>query len=97
MIDADGNRIDVDLVGSIELAAGERIVSIASGGGGYGSPLERDPALVLTDVREGWISRERASDVYGVVVAGLETTSPRVDVDATQRRRQELSERITHP
>jgi N-methylhydantoinase B len=97
MIDSDGNRVDVDLVGSVELAPGEWIVSIASGGGGYGSPLERDPSLVLADVREGWISRERAGDVYGVVVADHDTTSPSVDEDATRRRRQELSERIKHP
>jgi hypothetical protein len=48
-------------------------------------------------VREGWISRERARDVYGVVVIDLDTTSPSVDADATRRRRQELSERIEHP
>jgi len=97
MIDSDGNRVDVDLVGSVELAPGEWIVSIASGGGGYGSPLERDPSLVLADVREGWISRERAGDVYGVVVADRDKTSPSVEEDATRRRRQELSERIKHP
>jgi N-methylhydantoinase B len=44
------------------------MVSISCGGGGYGSPLERDPALVLDDVREGWITRTRAGSVYGVIL-----------------------------
>ena len=42
------------------------IVSYANGGGGYGDPTARDPALVARDVREGWISPERARIVYRV-------------------------------
>ena len=38
------------------------------GGGGYGPPEERDPELVLRDVREGKVSVERARDVYRVAV-----------------------------
>lgn len=38
------------------------------GGGGYGNPRERDPELVLRDVREGKVSMERAREVYGVVI-----------------------------
>lgn len=33
--------------------------------GGYGDPEERDPALVDRDVRLGYISEERAREVYG--------------------------------
>ena len=32
------------------------------GGGGYGDPLERDPDLVTEDLREGYISAERAEN-----------------------------------
>lgn len=53
--------------GGVRLAPGETVVSIASGGGGYGSPLERDPCRVAHDVNEGWITAERARKVYGVV------------------------------
>lgn len=53
--------------GGVRLAPGETVVSIASGGGGYGSPLERDPFRVAHDVNEGWITAERARKVYGVV------------------------------
>jgi N-methylhydantoinase B len=68
MIDAEGRERPVDLVGTVELQEGERIVSISAGGGGYGDPLDRAPERVLHDVREGWVSPERARDVYGVVL-----------------------------
>lgn len=38
------------------------------GAGGYGSPLEREPALVLRDVRDGKVSLEAAREEYGVVI-----------------------------
>ena len=56
------------------------------GGGGYGNPLERDPELVAADVRMGYISEERARDVYGVVL-DRQTQRPDADATAEQRRR----------
>jgi N-methylhydantoinase B len=41
-----------------------------AGGGGWGDPLERDPALVLRDVLNEFVSPRGARDDYGVVVAG---------------------------
>ena len=38
------------------------------GGGGHGSPLTRDPVRVAADVREGYVSPERAREDYGVVL-----------------------------
>jgi N-methylhydantoinase B len=52
----------------VEVRDGERIVSITAGGGGYGPPHEREPASVRHDVVEGWISAERARDVYRVAL-----------------------------
>ncbi len=40
----------------------------SAGGGGYGDPLQRDPALVATDVREGFVSPQAARALYGVVL-----------------------------
>ena len=40
----------------------------SGGGGGYGDPLERDPEAVRADVREGFVSAERAREGYGVVL-----------------------------
>ena len=40
----------------------------SSGGGGYGDPLERDPVLVLQDMKNDLISIECAKSLYGVVI-----------------------------
>lgn len=59
---------------------------VASGGGGYGDPLERDPDLVVRDVINGLVSWECARDIYGVVIDMKE----RYDSEATAKRRQEI-------
>jgi N-methylhydantoinase B len=87
MLDDQDRRVSVDLVGSVDLHRGQSIVSISSGGGGYGSPLERDPGLVLDDVLEGWISRERAREVYGVELIEGADGVLEVDEPVTDRRR----------
>ena len=62
-------------------------------GGGWGDPLAREPERVLRDVRNEYVSREAAADVYGVVVVdGDPDTDPeamRVDEAATTALRQE--------
>jgi N-methylhydantoinase B/oxoprolinase/acetone carboxylase alpha subunit len=52
----------------LPLEQGDAWEMSTTGGGGYGDPLARDPALVLADVRAGLVSPRRARDVYGVVV-----------------------------
>ncbi|WP_204032465.1 hydantoinase B/oxoprolinase family protein [Sinosporangium siamense] len=69
MRNQDGELVELDICGPVLVQAGERLVARTSGGGGYGDPRDRDPEAVAQDVREGWISRERALEVYGVVVA----------------------------
>jgi N-methylhydantoinase B len=56
------------------------------GGGGWGDPLERDPAMVRTDVREELVSRQAAVEHYGVVLRGDLT----LDETATQQQRERL-------
>ncbi len=51
---------------TVQLQPGDAISYRTSGGGGFGPPRDRDPRLVLRDVREGKISPERAHTVYGV-------------------------------
>ena len=65
---ADGSLEPVPACAEVVIGPDETMVSISGGGGGYGHPHERDPARVVHDVREGWVSRERAASVYGVVV-----------------------------
>ncbi len=74
------------------LEVGEWIRGIDAGGGGYGDPLERDPARVLKDVLERWETVERAQEVYGVVFNGaVDDESLSVDNAATKNRRAELA------
>jgi N-methylhydantoinase B len=74
----------------VKLEAGETLISYSTGGGGFGSPTERDPQRVRHDAAEGWISRERAEAVYGVVL----DEAGEVDEDATGRRRQAAEESV---
>ena len=41
----------------VPLPAGTEITLGLPGGGGYGPPWRRDPARVLADVRDGYVSR----------------------------------------
>jgi N-methylhydantoinase B len=61
-----------------------------AGAGGWGDPLERDPALVLKDVLNEFVSERAAREDYGVVLAG---TPPVVDEAATAALRQLMSAR----
>jgi N-methylhydantoinase B/oxoprolinase/acetone carboxylase alpha subunit len=45
-----------------------RITLETAGGGGFGEPQERDPRLVLDDVRNGFVTAEAAFASYGVTV-----------------------------
>ncbi len=51
---------------SIAVAEGDILHFITWGGGGWGDPLERDPALVAREVRQGLVTPEGARR-YGVV------------------------------
>lgn len=63
-----------------------------SGGGGFGDPLERDPALVVEDVADDYVSIERAAKDYGVVVRTIDRDRVLFDADlpATERLRAEI-------
>ena len=62
----DGKLNELPACSDIILQPGQNIVSYSSGGGGYGPPHERPVEKVRNDMEEGWITRERARDVYGV-------------------------------
>ena len=65
-----------------------------AGAGGWGNPLERDPALVLADVRNEKVSRQRARNVYGVAI----TAAGDIDWPATEQLRSEpLGARLIAP
>jgi N-methylhydantoinase B/oxoprolinase/acetone carboxylase alpha subunit len=80
---ADGSLEAMPACAEVLVGPDETMVSISGGGGGYGDPRERDPARVLHDVREGWISRVRAAEVYGVIL----TDDFQLDLDRTAKAR----------
>ena len=51
------------------LHAGDSLRAASPGGGGFGLALERDLAMVESDLNRGYVSRSTAEDVYGVVIA----------------------------
>ena len=56
------------------------------GGGGLGDPFERDPAKVLADVAQGYVSPQRAERDYGVAVV-KKGRNWEIDETATARLR----------
>ncbi len=57
--------------------------------GGFGDPMERDPALVLEDCRNGAVGAAAARDIYGVVLAGdgVDEAATRALREGTRRDR----------
>ena len=74
-------------VDHVKVAPGDRIVFRTAGGGGWGDPLERDPARVRADVRRKLMSAQKAERDYGVVLAG-DALDP--EAAATEARRESI-------
>ena len=66
------------------LQPGDAYILRSGGGGGFGSPLDRDPAALERDVRCGYVSREAAEKYYGAV---FRPGTTEIDVAATAARR----------
>ena len=82
----NGEVTPLSAYGDVELGAGETIISISSGGGGYGPPEDRETKRVKHDLDEGWITRARAESVYGLVLDG----AGGIDKAGTEERRREI-------
>ena len=66
------------------------VIIRTAGGGGWGSPLERDPEKVRMDVLEGFVSLEAARNEYGAVLnPGSNPYFYEVDAKATKKLREE--------
>ena len=53
----------------VKIKQGRRVRLETPGGGGWGSPLTRDPECVARDVRLGYVSADAARTAYGVIVS----------------------------
>jgi N-methylhydantoinase B len=81
LTDADGNLLQMGSKATKKVAKGDTIITMTSGGGGWGPPDERDPERVRWDVIEGLVSVERAKSEYGVV---LTDDFFKIDAEATR-------------
>ena len=90
-IHQDGSVEKLPGVVECRLEPGEWVRGTDCGGGGYGDPLERDPARVCRDVLERWETPARAQHIYGVALTGsADDDSLTVDAAATTALRQTL-------
>jgi N-methylhydantoinase B len=69
------------------LHSGDAYILRSGGGGGFGSPLDRDLDALESDVRQGYVSKEAAERDYGAVFAGAGSA---LDRPATERRQTEM-------
>ncbi len=69
---------------SADFRYGDVISFQQSGAGGYGDPFARDPARVLEDVLDGYVSLAQAEGAYGVVIDPGTMT---VDLEQTRSAR----------
>lgn len=83
---ADGTQTIIgNKVEDVEVEVGDQLHFITWGGGGWGDPLERDPALVGLEISQGLVTPDGAR-AYGVVVDAAGT----VDAPATEALRAKL-------
>lgn len=77
----------------VALKEGDHFSRPTGGGGGFGDPLKRDPAHVLEDVVDDYVSVERAAKDYGVVIETIdaELCEYKIDPDATKALRAEIA------
>ncbi len=67
-----------------EIREGDKITIYSGGGGGYGSPLKRNPENVLKDVVNGYVSISKAKNHYSVVI---DEKAMKVNIEETKRLR----------
>jgi len=77
----------------VDIEPGDMFSRPTAGGGGLGDPLERDPAAVMLDVEDDYVSIERAEKDYGVVlkVIDIDLAQYEVDAEATKAARREIA------
>lgn len=96
LVHQDGKREPLpSKVDNVAVRAGDRVVFRTAGGGGWGDPLERDPARVRNDVARHLLTAAKAEQDFGVKLTG----SPlRLEQRATEELRENLKRsRKTRP
>jgi N-methylhydantoinase B len=79
-----GSRTRLTRTPRFPLRRGDLVRIITGGGGGWGDPLDRAPADVARDFRDGLIDADKAESLYGIAI---DRSSGTVDAKATARLR----------
>ena len=87
VLNPDGDRRQLPSKCTLEIRQGDVFRHLLAGAGGWGDPLERDPALVLKDVLEEKLSADYARREYGVAI---DVTARKVLAEDTARLRAAL-------
>jgi N-methylhydantoinase B len=85
-------RVLPGLVDDEPIPAGTLVRVETTGGGGWGDPLDREPARVVLDVVQGKVSARAAREEYGVVLTEGSGGAAGHDAAATLSLRQRLRE-----
>ena len=67
IIEAPGKDPEIVLKDERPVGAGGRVIVETGGGGGFGDPAARSKDAIIADIRNGYISREAAEKLYGVL------------------------------
>jgi N-methylhydantoinase B len=85
LVKADGTEIILpNKCEDYKVAAGDKLHFVTWGGGGWGDPLERDPALLAKELTQGLVTAEGARRYGVVLVDGI------VDTAATEALRTQM-------
>jgi len=82
LMDREGGELQLRSKDTRRIHEGDTVVTMTSGGGGWGNPHERNPEHVRRDAIEGLVSPERARSEYGVALKG-----PAMEVDEQETAR----------
>ncbi|MGD0948208.1 MAG: hydantoinase B/oxoprolinase family protein [Candidatus Binatia bacterium] len=75
------NEMEVETTAfEVPVSAGDVYMAELGGGAGWGDPLERDPAAVLDDVIDEYVSIDAARKYYGVII---DAKAMRIDWEQT--------------
>ncbi len=61
----DGHEERFSSCTALPLSKGDVVQVVTANGGGYGSPESRPRAKVLADIKNGYITKKRADEIYG--------------------------------
>jgi N-methylhydantoinase B len=63
------HQINLGNTDIVTVDPGDIIYVSCGGAGGWGPPTERNPEAVLHDFKCGWITKQHAKEIYGVVIS----------------------------